>query len=63
MAMIYTLIGVAVIVGLVLLAVSSVAETIRDKETLIARHRVLWEYEHIKLTRPNQIIETTEDAR
>jgi len=63
MEMIYTLIGLAAMIGLVLTAISSVSASIEEKERRIGRERVLWEYEHIKLTRPNQIIETWEDAR
>ena len=49
--------------GLILTALSSVAESLSAKERRLGRERVLWEYEHMKLTRPNQIIETWEDAR
>tara|TARA_R110000764_G_scaffold114714_1_gene201792 strand:+ start:659 stop:844 length:186 start_codon:yes stop_codon:yes gene_type:complete len=61
--MIYTLVGLAAMLGLILTALSSIAESLAAKERRLGRERVLWEYEHIKLTRPNQIIETWEDAR
>jgi len=61
--MIYTLIGLIAMLGLILTALSSVAESLSAKERRLGRERVLWEYEHMKLTRPNQIIETWEDAR
>lgn len=61
--MIYTLVGLAAMLGLLLNVLLSVSAAMLEKERRLRRERVLWEYEHMKLTRPNQIIETWEDAR